>query len=157
MPSSILPLLRKQRGLTQVKVAELMGVSQSAVSKIESGRDVSLAQLRDYIAALGGLLEVAARFDGVSQPLDVDAVRYGQRASARRVRERSVSGNWGASSPFADTSGGVGLLPENAEWETVVAPEWLEEVNRIRAMTPRDRLQELANGAAFFAVARRID
>lgn len=41
--------------------------------------------------------------------------------------------------------------------EEVVAPEWLDEVQRIRALTAVERLQELTNGAAFFAAARRID
>jgi transcriptional regulator with XRE-family HTH domain len=139
MNAPALALLRRSRGKTQVEVAAAMRVSQSAVSKIESGRDVSLAQLRDYIAALGGVLEVSARFAEETTPIDAVAVPYGDRAptrrEARRVREAAVS----------------------TEWDTVVAPEWLAEVDRIRAMTPRDRLQELANGAAFFAAARRID
>lgn len=120
--------LRKSQGKTQVEVAAALGVSQSAVSKMESGRDVSVAQLREYIAALGGELVVSARFGDSLTPLDVAEHRYGERAPTRR-----------------------------AVAEPVVAPEWLDEVDRIRAMTPTARMQEVANVSAFFAAAKRRD
>lgn len=120
-----------------------MRVSQPVVSKLESGRDVSVAQLRAYIEALGGELVVSARFGTSLTPLDIAAYRYGERAPTRRVAERSAA--WRE----------VEAPPVRVVAEPVVAPEWLDEVDRIRTLTPAARLQELANGAAFFAAARR--
>ncbi|GIG63287.1 transcriptional regulator [Longispora fulva] len=56
--------LRKRADMTQVEVAEVMGVKQPWISKIESGDldHVELETLRSYIAALGGRLKVVADF-----------------------------------------------------------------------------------------------
>ncbi|MBA3854629.1 MAG: hypothetical protein C0503_09445 [Gemmatimonas sp.] len=141
MKAMSLKHLRESCGSTQQAVAASMRISQPAVSKLESGRDVSVAQLRAYIAALGGELVISARFGTSLTPLDVAELRYGERAPTRRAAERSPA--WGEA-----TSARVVAEP-------VVAPEWLDEVDRIRMLTPAARLQELANGAAFFAAARR--
>ena len=120
-----------------------MRISQPAVSKMESGRDVSVAQLREYIAALGGELVISARFGSTLTPLEVAELRYGERAPTRRVAERA--GVW---RDAAAASARVVAEP-------VVAPEWLDEVDRIRAMSPTARMQEVANVSAFFAAAKR--
>lgn len=45
---------RRKSGLTQERVADLMGISQSAVARIESGsRDLHLSTLRRYAQAVG--------------------------------------------------------------------------------------------------------
>ena len=135
--------LREARGTTQQAVAASMRISQPAVSKMESGRDVSVAQLREYIAALGGELVISARFGSTLTPLEVAELRYGERAPTRRVAERA--GVW---RDAAAASARVVAEP-------VVAPEWLDEVDRIRAMSPTARMQEVANVSAFFAAAKR--
>lgn len=46
--------MRRSKGLTQSDIGELMGVSQSAVARIESGeRDPRLSTLRRYALAVG--------------------------------------------------------------------------------------------------------
>lgn len=47
--------LRQQSGLTQEEMAKRLDVSQSAVSKLESGRDeeLTIAQIREYAKASG--------------------------------------------------------------------------------------------------------
>jgi DNA-binding XRE family transcriptional regulator len=57
-----LAALRERQGHTQVEVADALKVSQARVSKIEHQEDIYLSTLRDYIAALGGRLEVRAIF-----------------------------------------------------------------------------------------------
>lgn len=59
-----LPLerLRSARNLTQTSMAELLGVQQSAVSKIEKRSDMYLSTLRSYISAMGGTLQIQAVF-----------------------------------------------------------------------------------------------
>lgn len=54
--------LRKARDLTQEKVAEILGVNQENVSRMERRSDLLLSTLRDYITAMGGDLEIIARF-----------------------------------------------------------------------------------------------
>jgi len=54
--------LRKARQMTQVKLAEAMGVNQGEVSKIEHRTDLYLSTLAEYIEALGGRLEIRAVF-----------------------------------------------------------------------------------------------
>ena len=48
---------RNAHGLTQLQVAERLGVAQPAIARIESGRNVSLKTLRRYAGALGCRLE----------------------------------------------------------------------------------------------------
>ncbi len=48
--------------MTQTELAELMEVTQSAISQLESRRDVLLSKLAEYVHALGGELELVARF-----------------------------------------------------------------------------------------------
>lgn len=53
--------LRDRVGLSQVETAELAETTQSTVSKLERGEQMpSLEQLRAYVRALGGELEVVA-------------------------------------------------------------------------------------------------
>lgn len=55
--------LRQSRHVTQVQLAETLGISQGNVSRLEARSDVYLSTLRSYVEALGGRLEIAAVFD----------------------------------------------------------------------------------------------
>src|SRR5258708_38859872 len=54
--------LREARHLTQMSLANVMGVSQSEVSKIERRTDVYVSTLGSYGEAMGGRLEVSVIF-----------------------------------------------------------------------------------------------
>ncbi len=55
--------LRQQvAGVSQAELAELMKVTQGAISQLERRHDVLLSKLAEYIRALGGDLELIARF-----------------------------------------------------------------------------------------------
>jgi transcriptional regulator with XRE-family HTH domain len=54
--------LREAQDLTQVQLAKKLGIDQGAVSKIERRTDMYLSTLRNVIGAMGGKLEVTARF-----------------------------------------------------------------------------------------------
>lgn len=57
--------LRRERGMSQKQLAEAMGVSQPSVSRQEKRsdrEDIQLSSLRSVVAAMGGRLEVIARF-----------------------------------------------------------------------------------------------
>jgi predicted transcriptional regulator len=59
-----LPLheLRHTKALSQVTLAKTMHVHQAAISKMEHRNDMYVSTLREYIRALGGHLEIVARF-----------------------------------------------------------------------------------------------
>ncbi len=65
--------LRRAQDLSQTELAERLQISQGAVSKFENSDDVRLSTLRQYIEALGGRLEIAARFDDRVVPIDITA------------------------------------------------------------------------------------
>jgi DNA-binding XRE family transcriptional regulator len=52
--------LREEAGKTQVEVADLAELTQSALSRIERREDNPIDALRRYVEALGGELEVVA-------------------------------------------------------------------------------------------------
>lgn len=54
--------LRLARAATQIDVAARMNVSQANISRIEHQDDLYLSTLRGYVEALGGELEVMAKF-----------------------------------------------------------------------------------------------
>jgi len=58
--------IRKAHGLSQQDVARAMGVTQSRVSRIETGDIVrsELSTIAAYVRALGGDLRVVAAIDG---------------------------------------------------------------------------------------------
>jgi transcriptional regulator with XRE-family HTH domain len=58
--------LRESLGVTQTQLANLLEVSQPNVSKLEHKGDVYLSTLSNYVAALGGRLELKAVFPGQS-------------------------------------------------------------------------------------------
>lgn len=55
--------LRKARSLSQEDVAETLEVNQPAVAKLEKRGDMHVSNLRRYVEALGGTLEITAHFD----------------------------------------------------------------------------------------------
>jgi transcriptional regulator with XRE-family HTH domain len=54
--------LRALRGMSQQELAERLGLSQSAVSKLERRDDPSFNALANFVRALGGQLFVEVRF-----------------------------------------------------------------------------------------------
>jgi len=54
--------LRQARGLSQKMLAEVLHVQQPSIAKIEKRTDMYISTLRSHIEAMGGELEVVARF-----------------------------------------------------------------------------------------------
>lgn len=54
--------LRRARGLSQDVIAKTLHVSQANVSKIEQRTDMYISTLRSHIRAMGGELEIRAKF-----------------------------------------------------------------------------------------------
>ena len=75
----LLQELRQRRQVTQEELAELLGVRQATLSKLERRENVMVATLRNFVEALGGELEVRARFTdetvAIELPYDPAPVR----------------------------------------------------------------------------------
>jgi Helix-turn-helix domain len=54
--------LRHHRDISQARLAEAMGTSERQVARIEHRSHLYLTALRKYVEAMGGTLEVTARF-----------------------------------------------------------------------------------------------
>ena len=54
--------LREALTLTQVRIAEILGIGQDSVSRLEKRSDLLLSTLRSYVEAMGGRLSLIAEF-----------------------------------------------------------------------------------------------
>ena len=54
--------LRQARGLSQKMLAEVLHVQRPAIAKMEKRTDMYISTLRSHIEAMGGQLDVVARF-----------------------------------------------------------------------------------------------
>jgi len=67
--------LRHARNLSQEQLARMLSVKQAAVSKLEQRTDMYISTLRNFIKAMGGDLEIVARFpDGSVQITQFEAI-----------------------------------------------------------------------------------
>lgn len=69
--------LRQAHQMSQVRLAELLSTKQANVSRMERRTDMYISTLRSYIEAMGGELDIVARFpDGdvhINQFEDIDS------------------------------------------------------------------------------------
>ena len=72
---SLQELRQNVSGVTQTELAELMKVTQGAISQLEKRHDVLLSKLADYVHALGGELQLIARFPDA----DVRITQFGSK------------------------------------------------------------------------------
>jgi hypothetical protein len=63
--------VRQLVGETQSQVAEALATDQARVSRLERPGDMKISTLIGYLSALGGTLEVRARFPAFEAPIDV--------------------------------------------------------------------------------------
>jgi hypothetical protein len=54
--------IRAARELTQEHLAKVLHVKQASISKLERRADMYISTLRDFVRAMGGELEITARF-----------------------------------------------------------------------------------------------
>jgi len=64
--------LRRARYLTQMQLATAMDITQPELSKLEHRADLYVSTLRRFVEAMGGTLELTARFpDGETEIIDL--------------------------------------------------------------------------------------
>lgn len=56
--------VRRALKLSQDEIAQALDIGQSSVAKLEKRADMYVGTLRRFIEAMGGELEIVARFDG---------------------------------------------------------------------------------------------
>lgn len=81
--AALLREIRRAREMTQETLAEALGMSQSEVSKVERRTDVYVSTLRRYIEAMGGELEIVARFPNGNVEIIQIAPELTEHAHAR--------------------------------------------------------------------------
>lgn len=100
--------LRRAHRLTQARVGKALKIGQDGVSRLEQRSDLLISTLRNYVAAMGGDLQLIARFPdrpavAVTGLTDIESKDpRGQRAGGgrrgRRLRVRAArSRRWGTS------------------------------------------------------------
>ena len=74
--------LRARSSKTQAEVAEAIGTTQSAVSRIERQDDLLISSLNDYVSATGGRLRLIAAYD--DHEIEIDLPSAPQRDEPER-------------------------------------------------------------------------
>jgi transcriptional regulator with XRE-family HTH domain len=62
--------VRQAAGMSQQQVADILGMKQPSLSKLEKQSDMQVSTLRKIIKALGGELEVLAKFPNATVRLE---------------------------------------------------------------------------------------
>jgi transcriptional regulator with XRE-family HTH domain len=75
--------LRKAKALTQVQLAETLGIQQATVAKYERQSDLLLSTLTSYVRAMGGTLKLMVEFPGKA-PVALEGLGETEEPSRRR-------------------------------------------------------------------------
>lgn len=88
--------LRERRNVSQRQLAKILGVSQPAIAKIESGtvKNLEIKTLVRYAMALGGRVRIAIEEDARAQP----------KPAERRARKRGLAAARGTTRKVAKAS-----------------------------------------------------
>jgi ribosome-binding protein aMBF1 (putative translation factor) len=75
--------LRQARGLSQATLAKVLNVQQPSIAKLEHRADMYISTLRSHIEAMGGMLEIVARFpDGSVKINNFESLDDNKKAAA---------------------------------------------------------------------------
>jgi DNA-binding XRE family transcriptional regulator len=86
--------IRKARKLTQEQMATTLNIGQDSISRLEKRSDMMLSTMRSYIEAMGGSLELVARFPKRA-PVIITSIRDVSpqpKAVSKRRKPRPVQG-----------------------------------------------------------------
>ncbi len=64
---------REAAGMTQEQVAERLGITQATLSRMEHRPDVKISNIRRYVEALGGKLQVRAVFPRKHKTVELES------------------------------------------------------------------------------------
>jgi transcriptional regulator with XRE-family HTH domain len=80
----LLSEIRKLAGKSQGELARMLGIKQPSLSKLESQEDMQISTLKRIIEALGGEVQIIARFPKAKMRIKQFDER---RAAAKRSRD----------------------------------------------------------------------
>ena len=75
--------LRKAKELTQVELAETLGMKQASVAQMEKRSDLMLSTVRSYVEAMGGKLRLLVEFPD-RESVSLDGLGDTEEPRARR-------------------------------------------------------------------------
>ncbi|PLW76552.1 helix-turn-helix domain-containing protein [Cohaesibacter celericrescens] len=75
--------LRKAKDMTQVQLAETLGIRQASVAQMEKRSDLMLSTLRSYVEAMGGKLNLMVEFPDRA-PVLLDGLTDTEELPARK-------------------------------------------------------------------------
>jgi DNA-binding XRE family transcriptional regulator len=86
--------IRKARKLTQEQMATTLNIGQDSISRLEKRSDMTLSTMRGYIEAMGGSLELVARFPKRAPVIiaSIADVSPRPKAGSRRKKPKGVRG-----------------------------------------------------------------
>lgn len=131
--------LRRARELAQQAVGEVLGMSQPEVSKLEQRSDALISTVRRYVEAMGGELEIVARFPE-------GAVRITQFQDIGRSRDAEL--------PLA-SGGWMAREREDRDGRTFVVGDLHAYVARLGQGTPDESARWVREDRSSTAPARR--
>lgn len=79
--------LRKAKALTQIQLAETLGIQQATLAKYERQSDLLLSTLTSYVRAMGGSLKLMVEFPGQA-PIALEGLGDSEEPSRRRRKAR---------------------------------------------------------------------
>lgn len=79
--------LRKAKEMTQVQLAETLGIQQATVAKYERQSDLLLSTLTSYVRAMGGNLKLVVEFPGKA-PVALEGLGDTEKPRRRRRATR---------------------------------------------------------------------
>ncbi len=79
--------LRKAKEMTQVQLAQTLGIQQATVAKYERQSDLLLSTLSSYVRAMGGSLKLMVEFPG-KKPVALDGLGDTEEPRKRRRNAR---------------------------------------------------------------------
>ena len=80
--------LRHARKLTQVRMAQALGIGQDGVSKLEKRADLMISTLRKTVEAMGGSLSLVAEFPD-REPVVLSGIADEELGPKRAGRKRA--------------------------------------------------------------------
>ncbi len=92
MAAKLMPLheLRRARGMSQETLAKALHVKQPHIARMEKRTDMYISTLRDAIEAMGGTLDIVARFpDGKVKITDFSSLDENHEAARKAGMEES--------------------------------------------------------------------
>jgi transcriptional regulator with XRE-family HTH domain len=78
--------LRKAKAMTQVQLADVLGVQQATVAKYERQSDLLISTLASYVEAMGGKLKLMVEFPD-KEPMALDGLGETEEPRRRKPRQ----------------------------------------------------------------------